>query len=154
MMFIDLPDGCWYGDQNNWNTISVSGQKITQSKQIIESNKASWTKTEQKWMKVEQLMNNNRNWQWIRINSDSLNIQNWRLNRDHPTFAGVKYLCVNGTDNCNLFAQVLVMRHQMSCCQFLCFSSRLTCGLLKNHRTPSSFVASYLTLQCSTSWVS
>ncbi len=88
------------------------------------------------WMKVEQLMNNNRNWQWIQINSDSLNIQNWRLNRDRPTFARNKYLCDYGTDNCNLFAHVLVMRHQMSCCRFLCFSSRLTCGRLKNHRTP------------------
>jgi hypothetical protein len=24
----------------------------------------------------------------------------------------------------------------MSCCRFLCFYSRLTCGLLKKHRTP------------------
>ncbi len=35
-----------------------------------------------------------------------------------------------------LFTQVFVMRHQMTCCRFLCFSIRLTCGLLKNHRTP------------------
>ncbi len=35
-----------------------------------------------------------------------------------------------------LLAQVLVMRHLMTCSQFLCFSSGLTCGLLKNHRTP------------------
>jgi hypothetical protein len=30
----------------------------------------------------------------------------------------------------------------MSCCQFLCLSSGLICGLLETHRTPSSFVAS------------
>ncbi len=28
------------------------------------------------------------------------------------------------------------MRHQKTCCWILCFSSRLTCGLLKNHKTP------------------
>ncbi len=33
-------------------------------------------------------------------------------------------------------------------CQFLCFSSRLTCGLFKNHRTPCSVVASYRTCWC------
>ncbi len=36
MMFIDLLDGCWYGDQNTLNTIPVSGQKITQSKWIVD----------------------------------------------------------------------------------------------------------------------
>jgi hypothetical protein len=27
-----LPDGCLYGDRNTWNTIPISGQKITLSK--------------------------------------------------------------------------------------------------------------------------
>ncbi len=27
LMFIDLPDGCCYGDKNTWNTFPVSGQK-------------------------------------------------------------------------------------------------------------------------------
>jgi hypothetical protein len=36
MMFIALLDGCRYGDQNTWNTIPVSGQKITLGKQITE----------------------------------------------------------------------------------------------------------------------
>jgi hypothetical protein len=31
---------------------------------------------------------------------------------------------------------MLIMRNQTSWCRFLCFSSRLTIGLLKNHRTP------------------
>ncbi len=35
-----------------------------------------------------------------------------------------------------LFARVLVMRYQMSCCWFLSLFSGLTRGLLKNHRTP------------------
>jgi hypothetical protein len=36
------------------------------------------------------------------------------------------------------------MKHQMSCCQFLCFFRGLTRGLLKTIERPSSFVASYL----------
>ncbi len=39
-----LPDGCYVGDQNNWNTISVSGKKNTLTNptlnnQTSESNK-------------------------------------------------------------------------------------------------------------------
>jgi hypothetical protein len=34
MMFIDLPDGCCYGDQNTWNKFPVSKQKITLNNQI------------------------------------------------------------------------------------------------------------------------
>jgi hypothetical protein len=41
-----------------------------------------------------------------------------------------------------LFAWVFVVRHQMSCRRFLCFSSQLTCGLLKNHRNPQQQKAS------------
>jgi hypothetical protein len=37
MMFIDLPDGCRYGDQNTWNTFPVSEQKMTLSNQIADN---------------------------------------------------------------------------------------------------------------------
>jgi hypothetical protein len=36
-----------------------------------------------------------------------------------------------------LFALVFVVRHQMTCCRFLCFFIGLTCGLLKNPKPPS-----------------
>ncbi len=55
---------------------------------------------------------------------------------DHPMFVRVKYLVITELTVATLFAQMFVMRHQMSCCRFLCFSSGLTCDLLKNHRTP------------------
>jgi hypothetical protein len=58
------------------------------------------------------------------------------LNGDCPVFARVKYYVIMELAIATLFAQVFVMRHQMSCCRFLCFSSGFTCGLLKNHRTP------------------
>jgi hypothetical protein len=64
-------------------------------------------------------------------------------------FARVKYLMITELTIATLFAQVFVMRHQMSCCQFLCFSSELTCGLFKNNKTPSSSVASYQSPLCS-----
>jgi hypothetical protein len=41
----------------------------------------------------------------------------------------------------NLFAQVIVVRHQMSCCWFLCLCSGLTWGLLELKEPPSSSVA-------------
>jgi hypothetical protein len=47
---------------------------------------------------------------------------------------GLNILVIKELTIATLFAQVLVMRHQMSCCRFLCLSSELTCGLLKNHR--------------------
>ncbi len=65
--------------------------------------------------------------------------QIWRLNHDCPMFARVKYLVITELTLATLFAQVFVMRHQMSCCPFLCLSSGLTCSLLKNHRTPYQF---------------
>jgi hypothetical protein len=34
IMFIDLPDGYFYGDQNTWNTFLVSEQKISLSNQM------------------------------------------------------------------------------------------------------------------------
>ncbi len=51
-------------------------------------------------------------------------------------FARVKYLLIMKLTTAILFAQVFVMKHQMSCCRFHCFSSGLTCGLLKNYRIP------------------
>ncbi len=47
-------------------------------------------------------------------------------------FEWVKYLAITELTIETLFAQVFVMRHQMSCFRFLCFSSGLTSGLLKN----------------------
>ncbi len=35
-MFIDMSDGCWYMDQNTWNTIPVSEHKITLNNRVIE----------------------------------------------------------------------------------------------------------------------
>jgi hypothetical protein len=130
MMFIDLPDGCWYGDWNTWNTIPVSGQKITLSKQTIKRwiiKQSEIEKREQKQMKVEQLMNNNRNWHWIRINTDSLNIQNWRLNRDYPMFARIKYLCDYRTDNCNFICLHFCCEASDDMLSVLCFYQ--ACGL-------------------------
>ncbi len=49
-------------------------------------------------------------------------------------FVWVKYLVIKELTIVTLFAQVFVMRHQMICCQFLCFSIRLFCGFLKNHK--------------------
>jgi hypothetical protein len=53
----------------------------------------------------------------------------------------VKNLFDYGTDNCNsvCLGVSYSMRHQMASCWFLCFSSGLTCGLLKNHRNPKQF---------------
>jgi hypothetical protein len=45
--------------------------------------------------------------------------------------ARVKYLVITELTIATLFAWMFVMRHQMSCYRFLCFSSGLTCGLLK-----------------------
>ncbi len=59
-----------------------------------------------------------------------------RLNHDRPMFARVNYPCDYGTDNCTLFVHVFVVRHQMTCCRFLCFFINLTCGLLKNYTIP------------------
>jgi hypothetical protein len=86
------------------------------------------------------LTSNNRNWQQIWINTDSLNIPNWRLNHDCPMFARVKYLCDYELTVASLFAQIFVVSHQMTCCQFLC----LSIGLVAFWKTiePSSFVAS------------
>jgi hypothetical protein len=50
-------------------------------------------------------------------------------------FGRVEYLVITELTIATLFAWVFVLRHQMSCCRFLYFSSWLTCGLLKNHRT-------------------
>ncbi len=66
-------------------------------------------------------------------------------------FARVKYLCDYGLIIATLFARVFVVRHQMTCCRFLCILIGHTCGLLK--KKPISFVASYQMFQCNTSQV-
>jgi hypothetical protein len=79
--------------------------------------------------------------------------KNLKVNVDRPMFARVKYLVIAELKIATLFTQVLVMRHQMSCCWFLCLSSRLTCGFLETIEHTSSFVALYQPPQCSTSQV-
>ncbi len=68
MMFIDLLDGCWYGDQNTWNTIPVSGQKITLNNQAIENrivkqNKLNKTETELEMIEQKRMNVKRGNWQ-------------------------------------------------------------------------------------------
>jgi hypothetical protein len=139
MMFIDLPDGCWFGDRNTWNTIPVSGEKIMLSKQIIEHwiiEQSKSNKNKQKRMKVEQLVNNNRNWHWIQIwkNTDSLN-KTWRLNCDHPMSARMKYLFYYGVDNGNPICPVdrCEALDDMLLVSLFFYWAR---GLLQNHRIP------------------
>jgi hypothetical protein len=62
--------------------------------------------------------------------------QGWGAKVDWPSFGRVKY-CDYGIDNCNLFAKVFVMRHQMLCSWFPCLSSRFTHGLLEPKKLPS-----------------
>ncbi len=152
-MFVDLPDGCWYGDQNTWNIIPISGQKIALSKWITEYwiiKQSEPNKTEQNRMRVEQYWQAiTKNWQQIQINTDSQNIHNWRLNCDHPMFARVKYICDYGTDNCNPISLNICCEASDDMLSVSLFFHQ-SCGLLKNHRTPRSFVASNQTLHCGT----
>jgi hypothetical protein len=87
-------------------------------------------------MKVEPLMKNNRQLAMNTNKSDSLHIQTegWIVTVQY--LQGFNIYVITELTIATLFALVLVMRYQMSCCRFLCFTSRLTCGLLKNHRTP------------------
>ncbi len=87
----------------------------------------------------DELINNSNSLATNKIHWFTEHKHIWRLNQDRPMFVRVKYLLIMELTIATLFAKVFVMRHQMSCCRFLCFSN----GLLKNHRTPSSFVASY-----------
>ncbi len=69
--------------------------------------------------------------------TDSLNINNsegWIMTVQ--CLRGLNIWWLQNWQFATLFAQVFVMRHRMTCFRFLCFSSGLTCGLLKNHRTP------------------
>jgi hypothetical protein len=128
-MFIDLPDGCCCGNP-------VSGQKNALNKQIIKQwiakqNESNKRRTETN--EIEQLMNNERlatnmNKYWFTEH------KNWGLNCDCQIFARIKYLCDFIPNNCNPVC--LGVSYEMSCCWFFCFSSWLTRGLLKNHRTP------------------
>jgi hypothetical protein len=82
--------------------------------------------------KIEQLMNNKTCKEQEQILIHWAYTEGWV----------VTVQCLQGLHNifviteltiATLFAWVLVMRHQMSSCRFLCSSSGLTCGLLKNH---------------------
>jgi hypothetical protein len=57
MMFIDLLDGCCYGDRNTWNTFPESDQKITLSNQITN-----------KWMKQNEQSRNRSEYKMIKKN--------------------------------------------------------------------------------------
>ncbi len=82
-------------------------------------------------------MNNNRkNWERIQIT-----LTHWTYKAEGwivtiQCLQGLNIFVITRLIIANLFARMLVMRQQMSCCWFLCLSSGLTCGLLKNHRTP------------------
>ncbi len=132
------------------NTEYTNNRTLKNGTEQIEQkqNRNEW-KTNNWWTRTE---NGNIKNKWI--NTDSMNIHNWRLNSDHLILTRVKYLCDYGTDNCKLFAWVLIMA-SVSCCWFLCFSSGLTSGLLKNHRTSQQLYCyiQYLTLQYRTSWI-
>jgi hypothetical protein len=72
------------------------------------------------------------------MNTEALNIkksEGWIVTIQ--CLQGLKNLVITELTIATLFAQVFVMRHQMTSCWFLSFSSGLTCGLLKNHRTSS-----------------
>jgi hypothetical protein len=86
--------------------------------------------------------------------TDALNINKyWNVSGDHAIFARVKYLVILKLTIATLFTQVFVMRHHIFCSWLLCFSSGLTCGLLKNHRTPQQLCCFIPTCQCGTSQV-
>ncbi len=68
--------------------------------------------------------------------TDSLNINNYEgWFRTVQCLWGLNIWWLQNWQFATLLAQVFVMRHRMTCFRFLCFSSGLTCGLLKNHRT-------------------
>ncbi len=78
--------------------------------------------------------------------------QDWRAKVDQPSFAGVKYLVITELTIATLFAQVFVMRHQMSCCRF----SSLPAGSLVafwNPKNPQQLCCFIATTQCSTSQI-
>jgi hypothetical protein len=54
MTFIDLPDGCCYGDLNTWKRFPVSEQKITLNNQIMNNRMKCSNRTNRK-QKQKQL---------------------------------------------------------------------------------------------------
>ncbi len=67
-------------------------------------------------------------------NTDSLNIQNRRLNCDCPTFSRIKYPCDYGTDNCSPICLDVCCEESDDMPSVSLLFHR-ACGLLKNHRT-------------------
>jgi hypothetical protein len=63
----------------------------------------------------------------------------------------VIYLVITELTIATSFAQVFVMRHQISCCRFLCLSRGLKCGLLKNPQQLCYFILIALVLYQSSS---
>ncbi len=139
-------DGCYLGDQNTWNTISVSEHKNTLNNRILNN----WTNESNKRKQDEQQPNTN--WHWTK---ETLN--HWMLMKSRimtvQYLQGLNILVIKELINVSLFAWMLIMRGQMSWCWFLCFPAGSLVAFWKTIEPPSSFVALYLTCQCSTSWV-
>jgi hypothetical protein len=128
-------------------------------------NRTNPTKAEQKLMKIEQLMNNDRKLatnmsKHYFTEQTKLRVELWTFN----IFKGKISLWLWNWQLQPCLPGLLVMRHQMSCCRFLCISSRLPRGLLENQRIPqqlccfvpttpvqsqsSSIIAMIVSLEC------
>ncbi len=132
---------CGFMDQNTWSTIPVSEQKITLNNQVIEH----WM-IKQKQIKQSRTESNEReinntdkqqqiNWQRIWL-TDALNINKsvgWTVTVLYLRGLNILWLL---NYNCNPICPGVCYEASDVIFRFLCFSSGLTCGLLKNHRTP------------------
>ncbi len=114
---------------------------------IIKQSESNKSKTEMN--KSRTTDNNNRK---LAMNMNKHLTYNRRLSRYRSIFASVKYLCDYKTDNCN---SVCPSVSYEASDVMLSVSFSFTAGSLvtssKTIEPLSSFVASYLTLQCSTS---
>ncbi len=80
MMFIDFLDGCWYADQNTWNTFPVSEQKIEQW--INERNRVNKNRSESKFEMINRM---NEMWIW----------HNWQDNDKNDKYSKEGKLAMN-----------------------------------------------------------
>ncbi len=127
-----------------WHTESTNKTCRTNRSRIggnwTEMNECESKQLTMRWItthKQEQIK-----WQRLWLKTDALNTnKHWRVS-GRPMFAKVKYLVITELISANLSAWVFVMRRQMSCSRFLCFSSGFPCGLLKNQRTPQQLCCS------------
>jgi hypothetical protein len=153
MMFIDLPVGCWYLDQNTWNAIPVSGQKISLNNQvtehwIVEQSKSNKIETElgewlnrNKWCELKQLARRwittdkqqQINWQRIWLKTDALNINNsegWMVTVLY--LRGLNILWLQNWQLQPYVPRCLLWGIRCHAVSFFAFPA----GLLKNNRTP------------------